>query len=56
MNFDTYNYCLGSHFISALEYGDEDSAAFAADSMAERAAEAEREYQAAQEEESEDYF
>ena len=23
MKFDTYNYCLGSHFISAIEYGDE---------------------------------
>lgn len=34
-------------------YADEESAAYAADSMAERAAEAEREYQAAQDEESE---
>ena len=48
---------MGEGMGSSLDlgiYGDEESAAFAADSMAERAAEAAREYQAAQEEESED--
>lgn len=48
---------MGEGMASELDlfvYGDEESAAYAADSMAERVAEAEREYQAAQAEESED--